>query len=278
MAEETGGAVAGVGGPAGPAPADPATPAGSPVESVDRALRTLEAVAAAGPGGVGLADLSAALGVHKTTVHRSLAALRHRDYVAQDPASGRYGLGPAAVGLADRYFAEDDLPARLHGALVALCVATDELVHLGVLSGAQVVYLDKVEPERPVRVWSAVGRRNWAATTALGRAMLAFGDTPAAALDGYVAAVQPAGRVGTAHVAQELAAARHRGYAVEVEENEPGIACLGVPLLRGARPVAALSVTAPADRLTAGRRDEVHALVRAVVPPLLPPGLALPPA
>ena len=93
MAEETGGAVAGVGGPAGPAPADPATPAGSPVESVDRALRTLEAVAAAGPGGVGLADLLAALGVHKTTVHRSLAALRHRDYVAQDPATGRYGLG-----------------------------------------------------------------------------------------------------------------------------------------------------------------------------------------
>lgn len=259
-----------------PEPTTDAT-APSPVESVDRALRTLDAVAAAGPGGVTLAGLSAALGVHKTTVHRSLAALRHRDYVAQDPASGRYALGPAAVGLADRFFAEDDLPARLHGALVAVCAAADELVHLGVLSGVQVVYLDKVEPERPVRVWSAVGRRNWAATTALGRAMLAFGDTPRATLDGYVAAVEPAGRVSADRVAAELADARARGYAVEVEENEPGIACLAVPLLRGTRPVAALSVTAPSDRMTPARRAELHDRIRAVVPALLPAGLQLPP-
>ncbi|QZN85128.1 IclR family transcriptional regulator [Cellulomonas sp. C5510] len=248
----------------------------APLESVDRALRTLDAVAAAGPEGSTLADLSAALGVHKTTVHRSLAALRHRDFVAQDPVSGRYALGPAAVRLADRYFAEDDLPARLHGALVALCAATDELVHLGVLSGVQVVYLDKVEPERAVRVWSAVGRRNWAATTALGRAMLAFRDTSRATLDGYVRAVEPAGRVDAGHVADELHRARGRGYAVEQQENEPGIACLAVPLLRGTRPVAALSITAPAERMTAQRMAELHTSIREVVPPLLPAGLALP--
>jgi DNA-binding IclR family transcriptional regulator len=256
--------------------ADTSAGAASPVESVDRALRTLDAVAAAGPGGASLADLSAALGVHKTTVHRSLAALRHRDYVAQDPDSGRYALGPAAVLLADRYFAEDDLPARLHGALVALCAAADELVHLGVLSGVQVVYLDKVEPERAVRVWSAIGRRNWAVTTALGRAMLAFRDTPRPTLDGYVRAVEPAGRVDADHVADELARARERGYAVELQENEPGIACLAVPLLRGTRPAAALSITAPADRMTPGRMSELHDRIRAVVPPLLPAGLALP--
>lgn len=257
--------------------ADGGTGGGAPpVEGVDRALRTLDAVAAAGPAGVTLAGLSAALGVHKTTVHRSLAALRHRDYVAQDPQTGRYGLGPAAVGLADRYFAEDDLATRLHPALAALCAATDELVHLGVLSGVQVVYLDKVEPERPVRVWSAVGRRNWAATTALGRAVLAQRDTPRTALDGYVAPVEPAGRVDATRLADELARARERGYAVEVEENEPGIACLAVPVLRGARPVAAVSITAPAERMTAARRAELHRVVLDVVPPLLPAGFSLP--
>jgi DNA-binding IclR family transcriptional regulator len=250
--------------------------AAPPVEGVDRALRVLEVVAAAGPAGVALADLSTALGVHKTTVHRSLAALRHRDYVAQDPRTGRYALGPAALRLADRYLAEEDLPARLHGALVALCAVTDELVHLGVLSGVQVVYLDKVEPERPVRVWSAVGRRNWAATTALGRAMLAFAGTTRAALDGYVQAVEPSGRVDASHVAAELDAARERGYAVEVQENEPGIACLAVPLLRGGRPAAALSITAPVDRMTLERMAALHADVLRVLPPLLPDGLALP--
>ncbi|MBD7916690.1 IclR family transcriptional regulator [Cellulomonas sp. Sa3CUA2] len=247
----------------------------SPVESVDRALRTLEAVASAGPAGVSLADLSASLGVHKTTVHRSLAALRHRDYVSQDPTTGRYSLGPAGVGLADRYFSENDLPARLHGALVAVCSETNELVHLGVLNGVHVVYLDKVEPDRPVRVWSAVGRRNWAATTALGRALLAFGATPDAALDVYAGAVRPEGRITADALATELEAARSRGYATEVQENEPGIACLAVPLLRGGRPVAALSVTAPADRMTPERMTTLHEQVIAVASPLLPTGLAL---
>jgi DNA-binding IclR family transcriptional regulator len=250
--------------------------AAPPVAGVDRALRALEVVAAAGPAGAALADLSTALGVHKTTVHRSLAALRHRDYVAQDPRTGRYALGPAALRLADRYLAEEDLPARLHNALVALCAATDELVHLGVLSGVQVVYLDKVEPERAVRVWSAVGRRNWAATTALGRAMLAFTGTTRAELDGYVQAVEPSGRVDVDHVAAELDAARGRGYAVEVQENEPGIACLAVPLLRGGRPAAALSITAPVDRMTPERMTALHADVLRVLPSLLPDGLALP--
>lgn len=245
----------------------------APVESVDRALRTLDLVASAGPGGAALADLAAALGLHKTTVHRSLAALRHRGFVDQDPVTGRYQLGGAAVALADRFFAEDDLPARLRPALLEVCAFTDELVHLGVLSGTQVVYLDKVEPERAVRVWSAVGRRNWAATTALGRAMLAFRDLPRSTADDYAVAADLAPELLRA----ELDAARERGWAQETQENEPGIACVAVPLLRGpGRPVAALSVTAPAERMPATRMAEVHAHLTDVLPALLPTGLSLP--
>ncbi|MEV7973485.1 IclR family transcriptional regulator [Cellulomonas sp. NPDC089187] len=249
----------------------------APVESVDRALRALDLLAAAGPDGAALADLAGELGLHKTTVHRSLAALRHRGYVAQDPVTGRYQLGGAAVALADRFLAEDDLPARLRTALTEVCAATDELVHLGVLSGVQVIYLDKVEPERAVRVWSAVGRRNWAATTALGRAMLAQRDLPRSTADGYARAVEPPAAVDPEHLWTELTAARERGWAQETQENEPGIACLAVPLLRRpGHPVAAISVTAPAERLSPGRMAELHATLADLLPPLLPPGLVLP--
>ena len=96
--------------------------------------------------------LATAAGMHKTTAHRTLGALRHRDFVEQDTQTGRYRLGRGAVALADRYLDEGSLPSLLHGALVALCSATDELVHLGVMSGAEVVYLDKVEPDRPALV------------------------------------------------------------------------------------------------------------------------------
>ncbi len=75
--------------------------------------------------------------------------------------------------LADDKLSEENLPVLPHPALIELCAAVGELVHLGVLSGSHVLYLDKVEPERPVRVWSAIGRHSPAATTAIGRAMLA---------------------------------------------------------------------------------------------------------
>ena len=149
----------------------------SPVESVDRALLALQLLARAGARGLGLAELAAALGLNKSTAHRALAALRFRGFVTQDPASGGYVLGPAATQLSDDFFSDENLPVLLHAGLVALCGAADELVHLGVLSGTHVVYLDKVEPERSVRVWSAVGRRSPAVTTALGRALLAFRGT-----------------------------------------------------------------------------------------------------
>ena len=103
---------------------------GSPVESVDRALLVLQALARAGARGRPLADLAAELGLNKSTVHRALAALRYRDFVTQDHATGAYLLGPAAIGLRESYFADDQLPLLLHPALAALSAETAELVHL----------------------------------------------------------------------------------------------------------------------------------------------------
>lgn len=245
----------------------------SPVESVDRALLVLEALAGAGPAGLSLAELASRLAVHKTTVHRALAALRFRDFVVQDPSSGHYVLGGAATGLAEAYFGEENLPALLHPALVALCSATQELVHLGILSGTQVVYLDKVEPERAVRVWSAVGRRMPAVTTALGRAMLAARGASREIVDRYAEVAD--GQISSARVWAEVERARDRGWSREVEENEPGIACIGAPLLRGGVAVAAVSVTAPVERMGEPRLEEIYAQMREVVPPLLPPPFTL---
>ena len=258
---------------------------GSPVEAVDRALLLLQALAPTGASGATLSQLAEQTRLNKTTVHRTLAALRLRGFVEQDPGSGSYALGAAATQLAGDFFGEENLPVMLHPALVALSGAVDELVHLGVLSGTRVVYLDKVEPERPVRVWSAVGRTRPAVTTALGRALLAWRGTDRVMLAGYVRARHAEDDAGTGGAAavtvdgvwQELERARTRGWAVEVEENEPGISCVAVPLLRAGAAVAAVSVTAPVERMTAARRDQLVGRVHELLPPLLPAGLHLPP-
>ncbi|MEE6283324.1 IclR family transcriptional regulator [Georgenia sp. MJ170] len=254
---------------------------GSPIEAVDRALLILDSLARAGAGGSSLADMATGLGLNKSTVHRALAALRFRDFVTQDHATGVYLLGPAAIGLHDRYFADDQLPLLLHSALVALSTEIAELVHLGVLNGAHVLYIDKVEPQRSVRVWSAVGGRRPAASTALGRALLAYRGTTEAMLDGYVEVSRadddgPAAAVTADHLWRALEDARRRGFAAEREENEPGISCLAVPLLRAGLPVAAVSITAPAERMTDERYGWLHEQVQRVLPPLLPTGMTLP--
>lgn len=248
----------------------------SPVESVDRALLVLQSLARAGSRGSSLSELATSLGLHKTTVHRALAALRFREFVAQDPSSGDYVLGPSATRLAEDFFSDDNLPVLLHAALVALCATTGELVHLGVLVGAQVVYLDKVEPERSVRVWSAIGHRSPALTTALGRALLAFRGADRTMLRGYVPASGPGADVDVERLGEMMTEARAAGYATEDEENEAGISCVAVPLLRSGSAIAAVSVTAPAERMTTQRITWLHEQMREVLPPLLADGLSLP--
>ncbi|MBO3102035.1 IclR family transcriptional regulator [Cellulomonas fengjieae] len=249
---------------------------GSPVEAVDRALLTLQALARAGARGLTLADLASSLDLNKTTVHRALGALRFRGFVTQDPATGAYVLGPASTQLADDFLSDENLPALLHPALVALCAAVDELVHLGVLSGSEVVYLDKVEPERPLRVWSAIGRRSPAVTTALGRALLAYGGADGPVLEAYVRAAGDRSSRDARATAALLARVRERGFATEEQENETGISCVAVPLLRAGTPIAAVSITAPAERMTPERIDALQEQLRGTLPALLPAGITLP--
>ncbi|WP_020015863.1 IclR family transcriptional regulator [Promicromonospora sukumoe] len=243
----------------------------SPLGSVDKALLALDTLAGFGAAGAPLATLAQAVGVSKPTLHRTLAALRHRGY-AEQTSDGAYRLGPSALALGSAYLAEENLPALLHPALTALSEAVDELVHLGVLAGREVVYLDKVEPQRAVRVWSAVGRRRAAATTALGRALLSVQDLDDGVLERFAGGNTPA-----EHLRDVLADARRTGVAGETEENERGIACIAVPLLRAGRGVAAVSITAPVERLRGAARAERVDALRELLPPLLPAGLALPP-
>lgn len=245
-----------------------------PVESVDRALRILLELASAGPKGVALAELAAATGLNKASVHRSLAALKHRAFATQDPITGRYLLGGAAAQLGVSFYGSDNLEGLLHGALVELSARVGELVHLGVLDGTHVVYLDKVEPDRSVRVFSSVGARVPAVRTAMGRAMLSSMGLERASLAAFIGEGAHPDQAWADHVWSELQGAPGRGYAREVEENEKGITCVALPISRGARVVGAVSVTVPADRMPEKRMAEISGQIREALDRALPEGMS----
>lgn len=248
------------------------------VEAVDRALQLLVALADAGPGGASLAALAAGAGVNKSTAYRALSTLRLRGFAAQDDATSAYRLGPAAFELGDRAYAPHNLAQAMRPALIALSRAADELVHLGVMAGDHVLYLDKVEPERAIRVWSVVGQRVPVASTSMGRAILAASGVPDQLLLGYLNSLPADRQVTPERLLESVAAARRFGYAVEHGENEPDVACIGTAILRGSAAVAAVSITALAVRMTPQRHRELSRLIVSEVGPLLPQGLSLMPA
>lgn len=245
-------------------------PGPAPVEAIDRALQLLAALAEAGPDGSSLAELCRSLDMNKSTAYRALTTMRIRGFVNQT-SEGEYQLGPVAVSMGRHWFSADSLAEQLHPALVALSRELGELTHLGILSGDEVIYVDKVEPDKPIRVWSQVGRSVPAANTALGRALLSHRGLGERTLDTFL----PAG-ADTARLHEVIDQAARRGWSSEVHENEPGVACIGVPILGNGRAVAALSVTMLADELAPESVRRVIDSVRTVVTPLLPPSLQLP--
>lgn len=249
------------------------TPSTSPVGSVDKALVLLEILAAAGPEGMTLRDIAADGGFNKASVHRLLRALMHRGFAEQSASDQRYRLGTSALDLARAFGAGEDLSTLFAPALASISQHTQELVHLGQMDGTRVLYLDKVEPERTLRVWSRIGSRAPAARTAMGRAMLAADGVRAEALTAYAEATEAedSGTVITpARLTEVVTQTAQRGWSTEIEENEPGIACVGVALVRPTGRSVAVSVTGPIERIGAERREEIAVLLRETLSRLAP--------
>ncbi len=246
--------------------------------SVDKALRALQRLGESGAAGLSLTRLSADLSLNKASLHRTLSALRHRGFVEQD-AIGNYRLGTAILALADSHLRDQSLSSIIHDGLVALCAKINETCHLGVLMGEQVVYIDKVEPQRPIRIWSEIGWRNPAVTTALGRAILSQKFVDFQSLSG---SFPNAIHQRTQHTCtslpklwRELVEARKLGFSREEQENELGITCIAVAVMRSGNPVAAISITAPAERMSSRVFPILIRALRECIEPGLPPGLSL---
>ncbi len=242
----------------------------TPLTGLTRALNVLEELASAGPNGISIKEISAKTSLNKAVVHRILATLKAHGYADQNPANGDYFLGTSTLALADVYLKQDNLRGLLHAAASEASAQSNELCHVGVPSRKNVRYIDKIEPDHSIRVISHIGIVNPQSTTSLGRAMLAAQFSTRDEVDDFL------GAESTDQVWKAVENAHRNGYALEIQENEPGISCVGVAIKRGSQPVAAVSLTVPADRMPAERQDELGKLLRNTLEKFLPPSLSIP--
>jgi IclR family transcriptional regulator, acetate operon repressor len=228
-------------------------------QAVDRAAQLLVHVVHC-PEPVTFTELTAASGLAKSTTSRLLMALERSGLVQRD-TRGRFRPGEVFVSYAWRGGAEAGLITVAQPFLDRLGDATGETINLGVASRGMVEQIAQVDSTY------LIGGTNWVGLSvplhcaALGKVLLAYG---AAALPpGRL--VRRTGRTITGRDAlqADLAEVRRRGYAVTMEELEPGLVAVAAPVYRdGAAVVAALSVSGPATRMTRPRIPAIASLCR----------------
>ena len=244
------------------------------LNGADRVLATLNLLGSY-PEGIGLNDLARLMNSPRSSVHRALGALRRADLIEQDRDS-RYRLGYGLLKLAFSYYEELDEVGRIRPVLTALAERFGETTHFAILDKPEVVYLAKVQPATSrYQLTSVIGGRNPAYCTGVGKALLAYALKDEAEVNEFVAHHEPPLSRHTEHTIttakklhKELALIRDDGYALDREENEPGINCLAIPLFLTSKsvPDGAVSITAVAQRFPLealeSSVDEARAMIR----------------
>lgn len=229
-----------------------------------KGLKVLEALAAReAPAGV--TELAVELGLAKSNVHRLLAALAATGYVARSDDGRGYQATLRLWEFGARIGARLDIARAGRSAARALAAASSETVHLSILDGAEVLYVDKIDSPLPVRADTRIGGRAPAYCSATGKALLAHADVAVLA-----AACRDMRRFTARTVADRpaleraLARIRIQGYAVTRGEWREGVVGIAAPIVGSGGPaVGAIGLGGPAERINQGRVKELAPLVLA---------------
>lgn len=231
----------------------------SGAQTLLRGLDVLDVVAEAP---LPLAELSARLGLTRSTTHRLASALVERRFLSFRPREG-YSLGPKLLELGYYALQQVHLARIARPYLEKLSEETGDAVHLGVLDGDEVLYLDKVPGRRRVLIGSRIGERQPIHSTGLGKAVAL--DLPEERWrELYINNTQTKGNASQLAVWLERMRTYARdGHAFDLEENEDQIRCVAAPV-HGAdgRIVASISVSSAAQYMDDARMQALVTVVR----------------
>lgn len=220
------------------------------IQSIERAFKILESFPRY-PNGIGLTELAHEVGLHKSTVHRFLNTLLALGYIEQYE-NNKYNLTYKMYNVGSSKLQHLDLLHVSQNEIEFLSKKVNEVVHLVIQDGIYVVYINKIEADNPITMGSKIGRRGPLVNTSVGKAILSnmtneeiysiFNNSIKSNLipkdssfDKFIA---------------EIEETRRTKIALDDEENEDGICCVGTTIygLNG-KIEGAISVTGPTERM-----------------------------
>ena len=214
------------------------------IQSIERAAAILEIIAEEG-GAARLQDIAEQAKLGKTTAHNLLRTLDELGYVRRRAGDTRYHLGGRILNLARIAGDDGALRTRLRPVLESVAKRTGEMVTLAVPSGDEVYYLDAIDSSHALKAGACpVGVRLPLEGSAVGLVFLAF--MPRL---GKRVLASRADALGP-HILSEIKMVATRGFAVDLENFQPGLHCVAIPWREGGEVRASIGLSGPSTRLS----------------------------
>ena len=229
------------------------------IQSVVHALDIIEAFRGTNKEDLGVTELSERLGLHKNNVFRLLATLETRGYIEQNRLTGNYRLGIKTFEMGQCFLSQTGLLKQARPVMDELARSCNETVYVAVLRCDKVVYLDIAETTQSVRVANRVGSLLPAHCTAVGKVQLAYLSQEELArifqnekLQGFTNNTITEKEKLVTHL-KDVA---KKGYALDIEEFEEEVMCIGAPVIDyTGRAVAGICISGPGCRMTKKRME-----------------------
>lgn len=221
------------------------------LSSVKNALRILNSFTMDEPEKK-VSDISSSLGLNKSTVSRTMATLASEGFVFKDPETKKYRLGFSILTLSGIINSNMDIVRESQPILNKLVETLGETAHISIFDHLEVVYLQKVECNHPVRFLTHVGKRNPPYATSSGKVLLAYSspDIIEAIIDQGLKQYTKNTITDPDKLRSHLNEIREHGYAYSVEEFSEGVITIAAPIYDyTGKVIAALSVVGPKQRI-----------------------------
>jgi len=234
------------------------------LKSVEKALQILETFSIDTPE-LSVSELEEKLSLPKVSIYRFLRVLLKRGFIVQNPQTRKYRLGIKVFELGSLVLKDMELRKVAFPLIEELSGKSGETVHLGVLDGKEAVSIEGAESGYSLRISLPIGKRVCLHSTGIGKAILGFLQD-----EEIEAIVKEKGLPRLTNntitdpdlLKKELHAIRVQGYAIDNEENEPGIRCVAAPILDSAQHViASISISGPSVRITNEKIPELADMV-----------------
>lgn len=222
------------------------------VQTIDRASFILETLS--NYDNLSLAEISEKVQLHKATTHRLVNSMLENGYIEKDPTTKKYRISLKLFQLGNRRVQNIDFLNVAKSMIRQLSQETDQTVHLVVEDDNSVLYIDKHNAKKPEnQMHSKIGEKAPMYLTAVGKAILATKSNTAIAEYWNQTDIQPR----TSHTITDLEdfmteinTIREQGYAVDNQENEYGVVCIGASFASYKELSAgAISISLPVDEL-----------------------------